>query len=293
LPWDGDATVADFGISRVEARACAPRKSVCRYLTPEEARGERGGAPSDVYSACLVVRQMLAFEPAGTRGSAPDADLLELMAFPRLRPLHALCPDLPAGLRDALGRGLDPDAGKRPGAYEMFAVVRGAIRSEHARGALMQSLARARGLAEPSVGDSEKPPASEPSVPPATVSLPPASKKAAPKRRIAWPFALALATALAALVRFDAAPSARARAVREKAALAAKWTEVKEKTSATGGRLFTASGAADRPVFVDGRYMGNLGVHGLAVPCGLHMLRVGGAKERAALVPCGGAVVVK
>jgi len=79
------------------------------YLAPEQVQGERPSVRADVYSACLILRELLVGEPA-----FPHADLdylawLDGIARPCLRPIGELLPQLDPEVRWLLGVGLRPE----------------------------------------------------------------------------------------------------------------------------------------------------------------------------------------
>lgn len=107
-------TMVDFGISRVEAPidgATTGSGGVAgtpQYMAPEQVRGERVGAPADVYALGTVLYEMLTGRPPHVRD--PISALLVEIATVAPTPAHLLRPDLPVGLSDVIGRSL----AKRP-----------------------------------------------------------------------------------------------------------------------------------------------------------------------------------
>jgi hypothetical protein len=282
----------------VSPREGGSTKPLGAYLSPEQARGEGATEKSDVYAACLILREMLTGEPAFVRGTASDAEWLARMAAPRFRPVEAVRPGVPAMLRDAIRRGLEPESSKRSAtAHEIVGALKRAIDGDRARRELVQVMERARRLESPGVSEVSPERGVGESVPPAEVTIASRTGERRPKRRgaRAWLALLALAFAAlpaARLFRHPPATAARPRPEREKSS-PEKWTTIVEKTSSTGGRVLPAPSSLGRHVTVDGQSAGDLPREGLVVPCGLHTIRVGaGVPERAVNVPCGGAVVL-
>ena len=80
---------------------------------------------ADVYAASLLLWELLAQRKAIQRGALPEMEVLRAMAEPNIVSLDVLRPDLPARLRDAVARGLEPQEAKRSiTAEEMVAILR-------------------------------------------------------------------------------------------------------------------------------------------------------------------------
>jgi eukaryotic-like serine/threonine-protein kinase len=121
----GQVKVGDFGVARLaEGTSQAPSATVAgtpRYMSPEQARGQPTGPATDVYSAGVVLYEMLAAEPPFAHGSAVELGLRHVQEPPP--PLRA---EVPADLRDVVTRALakDPLERYRDGAA-MAAALRG------------------------------------------------------------------------------------------------------------------------------------------------------------------------
>ncbi|MBX3192645.1 MAG: protein kinase [Labilithrix sp.] len=149
VPWDGYVKLGDFDVARLAGVAGDTKPGVVKgtvgYLAPEQVRGEPVSVRTDVYAACLVLRELYLREPVFARGSRSELDLLSAMAAPALVPLAALRSGIPIHVADALDRGMTPDPDRRSvRAEEMAAVMRSVIDVEAARERLVEVIAKLR-----------------------------------------------------------------------------------------------------------------------------------------------------
>src|SRR5271163_2894373 len=101
---DGVVKVGDFGVARLAqgtSQASATIAGTPRYMSPEQARGRPTAAATDVYSAGVVLYEMLAGEPPFMDGSAVELGLRHLQDPPPPLPQS-----VPAGLREVVERAL-------------------------------------------------------------------------------------------------------------------------------------------------------------------------------------------
>jgi serine/threonine-protein kinase len=114
----GVAKVADFGVAGAAAvlEAPAAKRAVVgkwRYMSPEQARGESLDARSDLFSAGVVLFEVLTGQrlfPAATSREAID-----MIATRPIPEVSRVRPDLPAALDVVLDRALDRDPARRFG----------------------------------------------------------------------------------------------------------------------------------------------------------------------------------
>ncbi len=142
LDRSGRVKVGDFGVARIgeanPTESSALFGGTPRYMSPEQARGRPLTPASDVYSAGVVLYEMLAGEPPFQAGSAVELGICHLQEEPPELPDHA-----PPALREVVGVAL----AKRPGErYRdggvMAAALRAAQESMHDPGASTALLER-------------------------------------------------------------------------------------------------------------------------------------------------------
>ncbi len=157
LNADGRVKVMDFGIARlIDADTLTQDGDVIgtvAYMSPEQAAGRRVGPPSDVYSAGIVLFELLAgVNPL--RGQTP-AETMANVAAGRLPPLAEVRPGLPSELCELVDDACSPRPAERPPAAELGAAFEDLVRSGRLRGLrlrraarLVRPLARLSGVAE-------------------------------------------------------------------------------------------------------------------------------------------------
>jgi hypothetical protein len=151
---DGRARLSDFGVARLmdESGLTAAGSIVgtVAYMAPEQARGHRAAPASDVYSACLVLYEMLTGgNPVNHRSPAEAA---RRAAAAELPPLRAARPDLPREVVDAVEAGLRREPGARPAPEALADVLRRAATMTDPRARRVQRLHRLAPVAASSAG---------------------------------------------------------------------------------------------------------------------------------------------
>ncbi len=148
LSEDGHVKVMDFGIARLlDADTLTGDGDVIgtvAYMSPEQAAGRRVGPQSDVYSAGMVLYELLAGEHP-LRGATP-AETLSNVAGARLPSLAALRPDLPDDVVALIDDACAPRPAERPTAAELSEALGELLRSGRLSG---RRLRRAQRLVRP------------------------------------------------------------------------------------------------------------------------------------------------
>ena len=120
---DGSVKVADFGIACLENAAQTLTQEALgsvHYISPEQARGDRTDARSDIYSAGVVLYEMLTGRLPFEGDSAVSVAIQHLSSVP-LAP-REINPDIPEQLELICMKAMAPDLDKRyPSADAMIA----------------------------------------------------------------------------------------------------------------------------------------------------------------------------
>jgi serine/threonine protein kinase len=183
--WDGTTKLGDFGGRRMRSLVAplvgAPEPTDMPYLmAPEEARGEKPTAKSDVFCAALLAWRLATGRTPYARFRESAAQMMIAMSEGEIAKLARTRPDLPEAVRAAFDRALEPDPAKRTvTVQELLDAMKGAFQLEAGQRALAKVLERWKDGLEKTVTPWEKraslsdaaPPASEDGVAPGTLAL--------------------------------------------------------------------------------------------------------------------------
>jgi serine/threonine-protein kinase len=151
LGWDGSVKLTDFGFAKVSGVASNTRTGLLKgtygYMAPEQVTGEAITVRTDVYAACVILREMLLGRATFDRDSLPELELLQAMASPQLAPIEHLRENVPPELATALHHGLARDPDERTiTSAEMLSVIRGCIDLPRAHDDLVHAMGRVRAV---------------------------------------------------------------------------------------------------------------------------------------------------
>jgi serine/threonine-protein kinase len=149
MAWDGEVKLSGFAVAKVSAAMKQSSASLLTgtygYLAPEQVKREDVTPRADVYSAAIILWEMLTKRRAFLRGALPENEVLRALAEPRIVSIDVLRPDLDKNVRDAMRRALEPRAAKRNmTAEEMVATLRSAMPNDEGREKLVATLAMVR-----------------------------------------------------------------------------------------------------------------------------------------------------
>ncbi len=116
LEKSGTVRVLDFGMVRVaesELTRAGSSLGTLNFMSPEQIRGERCTAASDVFSAGIVFFQLASGRHPFSARDRTLAQVVSAIVFEPAPKLKGLCPDAPEGLEFILGRALEKDPSRR------------------------------------------------------------------------------------------------------------------------------------------------------------------------------------
>lgn len=108
VSYEGEVKIADFGIAKAEMSQYDTKDGVLKgkfeYMSPEQARGEQVSQQSDIFSAGIILYEML----TGRRLFKTDSEIktLEKIKKVDIKPPSALNPNIPQRLDDLVMKAL-------------------------------------------------------------------------------------------------------------------------------------------------------------------------------------------
>ena len=126
LQSNGQVKLMDFGIARfsqAENYALGDKAiGSVHYISPEQAKGERTDARTDIYSVGVMLYEMLSGRLPFDGDGAVSIAIMQISEKPK--PLAEIAPQTPAGLRQITEKAMEKDPDKRyQSAQEMLAAI--------------------------------------------------------------------------------------------------------------------------------------------------------------------------
>lgn len=126
LLQNGSIKVMDFGIARFSRseNQTVTDKAIgsVHYISPEQAKGERTDARTDIYSVGVMLYEMLSGRLPFDGDGAVSIAIMQISEKPK--PLAEIAPQTPAGLRQITEKAMEKDPDKRyQSAQEMLAAI--------------------------------------------------------------------------------------------------------------------------------------------------------------------------
>ena len=123
---DGSIKMMDFGIarfSRAQSQTVSDKAiGSVHYISPEQAKGERTDARTDIYSVGVMLYEMLSGRLPFDGDGAVSIAIMQISEKPK--PLAEIAPKTPAGLRQITEKAMEKDPDKRyQSAQEMLAAI--------------------------------------------------------------------------------------------------------------------------------------------------------------------------
>ena len=123
---DGSIKMMDFGIarfSRAQSQTVSDKAiGSVHYISPEQAKGERTDARTDIYSVGVMLYEMLSGRLPFDGDGAVSIAIMQISEKPK--PLAKIAPQTPAGLRQITEKAMEKDPDKRyQSAQEMLAAI--------------------------------------------------------------------------------------------------------------------------------------------------------------------------
>ena len=123
VSYEGEVKVIDFGLAKSSARSKHTMPSTVMgklgYMSPEQAMAKPLDHRSDIFSAGIVVWEMIAGRPLYQ--GATMAEMVMMMAHPAIPPLLDVRPDVSPALNQIVMRALAPEVGSRYSRCDDFA----------------------------------------------------------------------------------------------------------------------------------------------------------------------------
>ncbi|HIX94637.1 MAG TPA: Stk1 family PASTA domain-containing Ser/Thr kinase, partial [Candidatus Gemmiger excrementipullorum] len=133
---DGSIKMMDFGIarfSRAQSQTVSDKAiGSVHYISPEQAKGDRTDARTDIYSVGVMLYEMLSGRLPFDGDGAVSIAIMQISDKPK--PLAQVAPNVPEGLRQITEKAMEKDPAKRyQSAQEMLDAIEAFKRNPSAR----------------------------------------------------------------------------------------------------------------------------------------------------------------
>ena len=133
---DGSIKMMDFGIarfSRAQSQTVSDKAiGSVHYISPEQAKGDRTDARTDIYSVSVMLYEMLSGRLPFDGDGAVSIAIMQISDKPK--PLAQVAPNVPEGLRQITEKAMEKDPAKRyQSAQEMLDAIEAFKRNPSAR----------------------------------------------------------------------------------------------------------------------------------------------------------------
>ena len=123
LGFDGQIKICDFGIAKAASKASHTRagslKGKLQYMSPEQAWGRQVDYRSDLFSLAVVLFELLSGR--GLFEGESELSILEKVRHPRVEPLSAIVPGMPAEIDRVVQKALQEKPEQRYPEAALFA----------------------------------------------------------------------------------------------------------------------------------------------------------------------------
>lgn len=129
LETSGRVRILDFGMARIQdskLTRAGIALGTLNYMAPEQIRGEKCTAASDVFSCGIIFYELASGRHPFSFGSSGLQEILTSMLYQPPPALRDLVADAPSGIDNVLGQALDKDPARRP---QNASELRGMLRS--------------------------------------------------------------------------------------------------------------------------------------------------------------------
>lgn len=113
LSWQGEIKLTDFGVAKLADDPAASRASLLKgtlgYMAPEQVVGAPVGPRTDIFAACVLLRELLLNRPTFPRRGLSEVEFMRSIAQANIEDLRKMRPETSPELAEMLRLGLERD----------------------------------------------------------------------------------------------------------------------------------------------------------------------------------------